>query len=145
MDIFEEFVMWDLAGRRGLFISPEYELRGPGGTWSRPDFVALDFRSKQVIIVEVSVAASPRGLLARVRDREKQWYARLEDQLRKGNVIDDSWGAFKVELYTRDQAKAIFERELQGKKDVEICTLEKFGLPWQRDWSAKAKKEVEEQ
>ncbi len=59
-----------------VFIAPQLDIKwemNEGG--SCPDFVALDFSCKEIVIVEVTTAADWKPLAKRVQDREKRWFA----------------------------------------------------------------------
>jgi hypothetical protein len=63
-----------------VFISPQYDL-----AWSKtekdggscPDFVALDMVKKEVLVVEVTSAASKSVIHSRVKNREANWFKPL--------------------------------------------------------------------
>jgi hypothetical protein len=80
-----------------VFLAPQYEiafddLAHEGG--SCPDFVALDWRHRHVVVVEVSSAANLRTLIERVRDREKRWYNPVRQTLKTLSVISTRIGEF---------------------------------------------------
>ena len=92
MDMYEELAMMHLTrnGKANVFVCPQYDI---DGRWASPDFVALDFESKTVWVVEVSGAASLAKLLKKVRDRERQWFEKLRQALRPR--LSMTPGAFK--------------------------------------------------
>ena len=142
MDVFEELTMWHLTHNGKVFVCPQFSI---DGDWSVPDFVALDFEKHRVMVVEASVAASPRGLFDKVKNRDNQWFARLRERLRQRQVIDDSWATFCVRLYIRTCAAEKLPPEISAAKDVEICQLEQIAFPWSWEWeSTKLRKEAEE-
>ena len=142
MDMFEELVLGHLTHNGTVFVCPQFSV---DGGWSVPDFVALDFEERAVMVVEVSASASLRGLFDKVKKRDSQWLAKLEAQLRRRRIIDDSWSKFRVVLYVRESAAEKFRQEFKTAKDVEIRTLEEIAFPWNWEWvSAKLEKEAEE-
>ena len=128
MDMYEELAMMHLTrnGKANVFVCPQYDI---DGRWASPDFVALDFESKTVWVVEVSGAASLAKLLKKVRDRERQWFEKLRQALRP-KVVDDSW-RFQVMLYIRSDAAKRSSKTLGDLADVKIRVFEKNGFPWQ--------------
>ena len=136
MDIYEELVMVYLTRDPLVFICPQYDI---GKGWSAPDFVALDFREKSVLIVEVTAAAKLKRLAEKVADRKNQWIDKLLTQLstKAHPVIDKSW-TVKVKVFLRKDAEAAFRRVVGEADDVEIVTLEGLGFPWGWDWGLEA-------
>jgi hypothetical protein len=129
MDICEELAMMHLTrnGKTKVFVCPQYSVDGERAC---PDFVALDFERKKVLVVEASGAANPTKLLERTRDRENQWFERLRREMRQSKVVDDLWD-FRVMFYIRSIAAKAFQEKLGDVKDVEIRVFEKNGLPWE--------------
>ena len=68
--IFEQMVLGYLTKDPYVFVSPQYDI---GKGWSCPDFVKLDFKEREVSVVEVSVAWDVTRLAKKVRDAKTQW------------------------------------------------------------------------
>lgn len=120
MELYENLVMWYLTRNKYIFISPQYSILGDTGKeWSCPDFVALNFKDKEVSIVEVSTAFYPDSLAKKVKDRNSQWIEKLKAQLKGYRVIDDNW-KFKVEVFIRKDAKDKFINAIGNAPDVSI-------------------------
>lgn len=82
MDMYEELAMTHLTpnGKTKVFVCPQYAI---DGGFSQPDFVAVDFKSKKVWVVEASGHYRPVALLKKVLSRENQWLERLSRELRQ--------------------------------------------------------------
>jgi hypothetical protein len=146
MDIFEELAMGHLTHNGTVFVCPQFQIQTiKGSVWSVPDFIALDFGKRTVLIVEVSAAGWPRGLFDRVKKRDYQWLEKLKEQLRQTGIIDGSWSNFRVVLYVRESAAEKFRQEFKATQEVEIRKLEEIAFPWNWEWlSAKLNKEADE-
>jgi hypothetical protein len=134
MELYEKLVMWYLTKDKYVFISPQYSIRGDTGKeWSCPDFVALNFKQKEVSIVEVSTAFYPDSLARKVKDRNLQWIEKLKAQLTDYGIIDDNWKSPKVQVFIRRDAVDKFKNAIGNTPDVGVGILEDLGPPWQ--WS----------
>ena len=71
-----------------VFISPGYNI---GKSWSCPDFVALDFSTNEVVVIEVTTAYDIGSLIEKIKNREKQWFGPLRAQLDTDNIAK-GWG-----------------------------------------------------
>ena len=76
-----------------MFIVPQYGIQLPGSQsdWSCPDFVALDFEKREVVVVEVASGADIKSIVTKAQDRERQWFQPLRVKLRADGIVDDSW------------------------------------------------------
>ena len=75
-----------------VFIAPQFDIKwemNEGG--SCPDFVALDFSCKEVVVVEVTSAADWKPLAKRVQDREIRWFSPVRRRLQQAGVTDANW------------------------------------------------------
>ncbi len=133
MDISEHLVLMYLTKDGHVFVCPQYSIRiGGGAEWSCPDFVALDFHRRAVLVVEVSAADAPKRLLEKVLARENQWVSRLKDQLELNQVVGDGWD-YRTYVFIRANVEPWFRKSLGSCADVTVTTLESIGLPW--SWS----------
>lgn len=123
-----------LTASEGLFVSPQFVIRGPDGKeWSCPDFVALCFPKRQVQIVEVTTASDITGLVEKVRKRDSQWIEYLKPDLIQRGAIDDSW-EFAVRVFVRSENVAVFSRKLGEANDVRIQSIEDVAFAWKWPW-----------
>lgn len=129
MELYEHIVMAYLTKDPYVFVSPQYSIRKDGHEWSCPDFVALNFKEKRVVVVEVSTAYDTKSLHEKVEKRESQWISPLREQLIDLKVIDEKW-TFEVQVFIRKDAARHFVYD--GKSGVKITILEELGPPW--DW-----------
>ena len=136
----ERSVATYLAVGGQVFIASQYDVEfdsesGDGGTC--PDFVALDFGRREVVVVEVTAAADWRKLADRVKRRETAWYRPIRRQLQKLNVIDDSWPVRFLGFvcdFNVNAAKSAFASD----SDVTFCAIEEATFPW-RYWEERVR------
>jgi hypothetical protein len=90
--IFEQLLATYLTldGKDGkVFIIPQYEISMPGSGWkSYPDFVALDFGKRDVVVVKVTTGGSVAAIVDRVKKRDSQWFQPLGAKLRADGVVE---------------------------------------------------------
>ena len=90
MEALAEQVIATYLTRGGkVFIVPQYGTPAPGseGDWSCPDFVALDFGKREVVVVEITSGADLGSITTKAKDRERQWFARLRQKLENDGVV----------------------------------------------------------
>jgi hypothetical protein len=87
----EELIAIFLTRGGNVFIAPQYSIPLPGskGEWSCPDFVALDFGKREVIVVEVTTASDCSAIIEKAKDRESHWFELLRAKLAADNVVTD--------------------------------------------------------
>jgi len=130
---FEPVVMHYLAAQ-GLFLSPQFSI--PNATvreWSCPDFVALDFIKKQAQVVEVTIADNVRNLVAKIQNRENQWFQPLKSHLLERKVIDPRW-CFVVRAFVRGDRFDYVHARFKDDKDVIIERIEDVTFSWKWPW-----------
>lgn len=77
-------------GETGIFLCPQYCIKNANTSGrAEPDFVALDFRNKKVIVVEVSIKSEIAKLAEKVRHRQSNWFEPLMQHLVREHVIPD--------------------------------------------------------
>lgn len=129
---YESTVMYYLASK-GLFLSPQFSIpSGYDGEWSCPDFVGLDFAKKEINIIEVTTAYNVSGLLQKVNDRDNQWILKLQDYIKKNNIVDNTW-SYVVRVFIRKERIEYFKENLKNKSGVILQTLEEIAFPWAWD------------
>lgn len=115
-----------------VFIAAEYKIafekRYNEGE-SCPDFVALDFRRKDVVVVEVSSAWDLNSLLRRVEEREARWFRPLRRALRKRGIINDKW-KMRVLAFIRESRMERANSKFTNEADVTFFEIEKASFPW---------------
>ncbi len=119
-----------------VFISPQFSVpwdkeQKDGG--SCPDFVALDFEKKQVVVVEVTTAADISSLLAKIPQRKANWFDPIERKLRSTGAIPvdptmkPQW-EFRFLGIVRDKVLANARHTFEGVSDVTFHPLEEAVL-----------------
>jgi hypothetical protein len=94
-----------------------------------PDFVALDFGKREVVVVEVTTAYEIGSLIERVRNREQQWFIPLRKQL-DADRICEGWDVRFLGFVRRDRvekAKSAFA----GVPKVAFTAIEDSAFSWE--------------
>jgi hypothetical protein len=114
-----------------VFISPQYDVKfnkenKTGG--SAPDFVAIDLKRREIVVVEVTTGHRCKALVERIQKRQTRWYDVIEPEFQRlfsplnfqpprvlafvrGDCIDDCRAAVSA-------------------PDVHFMTLEEVASPW---------------
>jgi hypothetical protein len=130
MDLFEQLVLGYLAKDPYVFLSPQYSIKGGDGSeWSCPDFVALNFMTSEIYVVEVSSAANVKHLAEKVADLENQWGQKLKAQLLRHKVLDGTWSVV-VRVFIREDCKEQFFKIVGDRSHVRVEYLEDISIPW---------------
>lgn len=108
-----------------VFIAPGYNL---GNGWSCPDFVALDFGKREVVVVEVTTAYEISSLLDKVRKRDEQWFVRLRAQLDIDGVAR-GWEMRFLGFVRQDRLKKA-ESAFAGVPNVAFTAIEDATFSW---------------
>jgi hypothetical protein len=125
-----------------VFIAPQFDIgweKNEGGTC--PDFVALDFSCKEIVVVEVTSAANWKPLASKVSDREMRWFSPTRGRLQQAGVTDGNW-RIRFLGFVRNAALEGIRVAFAGKEGVTFHAIEdatfiwaywderiKFGLP----------------
>ncbi len=115
-----------LAQGGKVFVSPGYDIDN-GRTC--PDFVALDFSKREVVLVEVSTGYDIGSLMERVRNRKEQWFVPLRAQL-DADHIAEGWDMRFLGFVRRDRiekAKGTFA----GVEKVTFAAIEDCAFSWE--------------
>jgi hypothetical protein len=115
-----------------VFIAPQYNIAfdrdlNEGG--SCPDFVALDLKHHEIIVVEVTVAVDLKSLTARIKERQTRWYNSIYRHLMELGIVDDHWKMRFLGFVRKanlSKAKAPFASEA----DVAFCAIEEATFLW---------------
>ena len=113
-----------------VFIAPQYDIKwemNEGGTC--PDFVALDFSCKEVVVVEVTGAVDFKPLADRVRERHNRWFNPVRRRLTDQNVITSDWNV-RFLGFVRDDAVDKVSKLFEGAADVTFFPVEEAIILW---------------
>jgi hypothetical protein len=109
-----------------VFISPQFNIpwnkdAGEGG--AVPDFVALDFEMREILVVEVTTADALGGLVTKIKNRHQHWYPPVWEQLKQLGVIDERWKS-RFLGFVREARLPEAKRAFPGSNDVSFYPLE---------------------
>ena len=121
-----------------VFIVPQYDIkREMNEGRACPDFVALDFSCKEVVVVEVTGAADWKPLAGRVRERHSRWFNPVRKRLMDQEVITPSWNIRFLGFIRRDAVKGI-SKQFDEETDVTFFPVEDATILW-RFWEKRMK------
>jgi hypothetical protein len=134
--IYESIVLHYLTHEGLSFVCPQFPIKGPNGCpWSAPDFVALNFKKKQIEGVEVSVASNVKKLFTKVANREAQWTGHLQSHLARLGQGFEVW-PIVVKVFVRKDFVREFEALTNKQLPVEAEAIEDVVLRWKWPWGA---------
>lgn len=119
------------AGGR-VFIAPQFAIKhdpelNEGG--SEPDFIAIDLVSREVAIVEVTVAYNLSSLMERLRNREAGWIAPLRRHF--SSVFGQDWNSpIRVLCFVRRDRLEYCNKQELGPS-VDFYAIEEASFPWE--------------
>ncbi len=121
-----------------VFLAPQYNIAfdkemNEGGTC--PDFVALDFQRRHVVIVEVTLAASLKPLIDRVTARETRWFNPVRRVLEASSVINETW-SMRFLGFVRQDNVTLAKRHFEAEKNVTFFPIEEATFSW-RYWDSR--------
>jgi hypothetical protein len=108
-----------------VFISPSYNI----GKLSCPDFVALDFSKREVVVAEVTTAYDIESLIQKVENRQEQWFVPLRAQL-DADKIAEGW-KMRFLCFVRKDRLERAKRDFKGMPEVTFTTIEKSAFSWE--------------
>ena len=116
-----------------VFLASQYDAvydreLNEGGAW--PDFVALDLKLREVIIVEVTSAATIQRLVRLIRQRETRWYSPIRRKLEKTGVVDESWKTTRFLGFIRSHNIPRARKRFESASDVSFWAIEDATFPW---------------
>jgi len=129
---FESLVMYFLASE-GYFLSPQFSIGVGRSDWSCPDFVALDFTKKRVVVVEVTTAYDVSSLVEKIYNRDQQWFQRLRQILLSRKVVTPEW-SFAVRAFVRADRLEYTRAKFTDIPDVTITDIESIAFSWKWPW-----------
>jgi hypothetical protein len=115
-----------------VFIASQYDIpydpeNADGGTC--PDFVALDFGKREILIVEVSGGADIRDLIKRVRDRDKRWFEPLKRRYKEEWNVLSEWN-MRFLGFVREPNLAKLRKIFEGVDRVSFYAIEDATFPY---------------
>lgn len=116
-----------------VFIAPQYNIAydktlDEGGCV--PDFVAIDLKLREIVIVEVSVAADMKPLIRRIEKRQTRWYGPVERRLKKIFAVDGDWKSPRFIGFVRAANVALMQKRFFGDGDVAFKAIEETSHSW---------------
>ena len=116
-----------------VFIAPQYNIAydrdlDEGG--SCPDFVALDLKLREVVIVEVTAGADLKPLFGRIKQRETRWYGPIRRKLQEVGAIADDWRPTRFLGFIRHDGLELANRTFSSDADVAFCAIEQATFLW---------------
>ena len=113
-----------------VFIAPQFDIKwemNEGG--SCPDFVALDFSCKEIVIVEVTSAADWKPLAGRVQARVSRWFNPVHRRLTQAGVTDMGW-RIRFLGFVRAAAVDGIAARFISEADVTFYAIEEATFLW---------------
>ncbi len=116
-----------------VFLAPQYavaydrDLKEGGAC---PDFVALDLKLREVIIVEVTTAANIKPLIGRIEQRETRWYSPIRRKMKEVGVVDDAWKPTRFLGFVRSDNLGFLRTRFGSDPDVSFWAIEDATFPW---------------
>lgn len=116
-----------------VFLAPQYNIAydhelNEGA--SCPDFVALDLKLREVIIVEVTAAANLQPLIGRIRQRETRWYAPIRRKMNEIGIVDDSWKPTRFLGFICKANLSLANKTFEVETDVAFWAIEDATFLW---------------
>ena len=116
-----------------VFLAPQYNIAydrelNEGGAC--PDFVALDLKLREVIVVEVTTAADVQPLIKRIEQRETRWYGPIRRKMKEVGVVDDGWKPTRFLGFVRSDNLPLIRKSFESASDVSFWAIEHATFPW---------------
>lgn len=134
-ELFEAMVGQYLSCNGKAFVCPQYDVtwdadRQLGG--ASPDFVVLDFRNRDLVIVEVTGGASIANLLGKVAERERRWYVPIREKLVIEGALSCDPNSFEPRFlgFVRRDNVASAQASFSTAADVHFKALEDVAFGW---------------
>ena len=133
MSYYEDSIATYLTLDGHVFLAPQYNVAydrelNEGGAC--PDFVALDLKLREVIIVEVTTAANMQPLIGRIEQRETRWYGPIRRKMKEVGVVDDTWKSTRFLGFIRRANVSIVQKKFESATDVAFCAVEDATFAW---------------
>lgn len=116
-----------------VFLAPQYNIAydrelNEGGTC--PDFVALDLKLREVVIVEVTMAANMQPLIGRIEQRKARWYSPIRRKMNEIGIVDDTWKPTRFLGFVRSQNVSQMRDRFASASDVSFWAIEDATFLW---------------
>jgi len=136
--IAEQLVSIYLTRGGKVFIAPQYSIPNPqsNAEWACPDFVALDFSAREVVVVEVATGANPAPIIKKVEDRTERWFDPLRARLIGDGVTDENWRLRFLGFVRCENLKAV-QNAFASADDVTFMNIEDASFSW-KYWDGRA-------
>ena len=116
-----------------VFLAPQYNVAydrelNEGGAC--PDFVALDLKLREVVIVEVTTAANIQPLISRIEQREARWYSPIRRKMKEIGVVNDDWKPTRFLGFVRNRNLSFIRKSFESASDVSFWAIEDATFLW---------------
>lgn len=127
----EQLIATYLTRGGKVFIAPQYSIPASGGNgdWACPDFVALDFENREIIVVEVTVASNVSNILSKINDRQSRWFEPVRAKLSEDKIVENDW-KIRVLVFVRKSQLEKARKQLSGEPDVSFYAIEDATFDW---------------
>lgn len=94
-----------------------------------PDYVALDFRRRHVIVIEETEAWNTRPLCERIHNRNTRWFKPLAAFMLEKSIVTSDWGMRFLGVVRPDRIEA-FKNTFPSDGDVAFVSIEECLFSW---------------
>lgn len=128
----EQIVATYLTRGGTVFIAPQYAIPSPNGKgdWACPDFVALDFDKREIVVVEVATGSRFSGLAGRVSERNSRWFGPIRAKLEADGLIEQAQWDFRFLGFVRSDCLDQATKQFSGQDRVAFKAIEEATFPW---------------
>ena len=132
--LYEEAVMWYVTAGGQRFVCPQFLIHDE--TWKKwnscPDFVAIDFVTKTIYIIEVTVTSDVSDIVKKICSNAAELIVRLKGNLKNKNVDFEDWEV-KFRVFIRKAELEHFKRRLVSVDglDIKPIDLEQILVNWE--------------
>lgn len=134
--LFEPLIERFLTLDGNVFVSPQYAIKDNKETddgGSCPDFLALDFKHSELVVVEVNGGSDIKGLAERVDNRETRWFAPIRRRFIDTGRVGPNWKirflGFVRERHPNNVSK--LEAKFKDASDVAFYPIEQAILAYE--------------
>lgn len=131
-NIWEEIVQSYLTTNGAVLVSPQYEITDEHGWNTCPDFLAVDFRTRQVWFVEVTAGSNTNKIEGKASAFKAEIVPRLKSQLATFSIVPDaSHWEFGLWAFVRKDVTDKLRDKITPHVDlVKVEGLESIAFPW---------------
>ncbi|HBK08395.1 MAG TPA: hypothetical protein DDZ81_21520 [Acetobacteraceae bacterium] len=120
-----------------VFLAPQYNLNKSNSYGKKetscPDFVALDFNRKRIVVVEVTTASNLKHLFTKIHNRRVEWYEPIRGKL--AGASPEPWKPRFLGFVRADEIERA-RKKFATEEDVTFFPLEKAMCDW-RYWDTR--------